>query len=175
MAAILRAELIGSLFAGGGKPGSPFPEQAFGEWQLEDAIRRAEGEGAGDAHTGNSALVKCLLNSPGPFPSAVFFESPAARACLNLNEHDGVVYFHKESLEFLVRLVLLRDAFRRTASPEYSRADRTGSFAGPTETAGLLDRAAAGSGYRLDRFLLYLESDEFLTLTRGPAPAPPPP
>jgi hypothetical protein len=122
----------------------------------------------------DAGLVKFLLYTREPVTTPAFYSVPAARPCLNLNEHGGNVYFHKESMERVVRLALLREAFRRLGEAGFSGGDWDGLLAGLARTAGLLDGAAGGSGYRLDRFLLYLQSDEFLTLSAGPAPAPPP-
>jgi hypothetical protein len=144
---------------------------------LEKVIGSAARRLAGGSPDGAEIArpVRCLVSVDRPFPSAEFFDAPVARLCMNLNEHEGVVYFHKESFDRLVRLALFRELYLGRGAAE-TAAPRGEKLIGTlSRTAGLLDRAAAGSGYRFDRFLRYLQSDEFLTLSAGPVPAPPRP
>jgi hypothetical protein len=184
---ILASTLLESLFGGGAEGALPLPEATFGEWLLEDVIGTP-----GPAGARTAVLVRCLLTAPGPFPAAGWFQAPAVREFLNLNEHDGTVYLHKESLEALVRTALLREALRKglhREEPERperpdrqvrqvrqaknDRRETIDQLAGLASTAARIERAAAASGYRFEPFLGYLQSDEFLTLTPGPVAAPP--
>jgi glycosidase len=178
---ILCTILLEALFGAGTAPGSPLPGGAFDEWLLEDVIagpgQPVEPGGQGRAHgpdAGETAgLVRCLLTAPGPFPSPGWFETPAVREFVRLNEHDGTVYFHKESMEALLRAAVVLQAFRGGLHLLPAGPERAESGARLASLAGLVVRAAAASGYRFGHFLRYLQSDEFLTLHPGPVAAPP--